>query len=469
MLLIFATALCYLIPILLPINYSSNSQTSNTTAKGLDKFSCLNIPPTESTRFWAHLATAYIFVGWTCWWIRHETLSFISRDRTSVTNSQCTYILIDIPRAWSDQNLFEFIRRFEVGELCFQIVRDVGFNRFSKQLTTQAEKIEKEAARYLFSKSRLEAQSRAERTKNRWCVPLTEKRCLPKLEHRVTELSKTCEMVFNRRHVYSENSSLRTAIITLTGSRKSIVVECGIMRPASAYYVNRSLSDLVWANAARPRAQRRAMSIGAGSLALIASLVFAIPLSFSGLLAQITYVARETRWLHGLSSVSPWALSYLQGVLPQVILGCVVAVAPPLLRQLAKYHGHVTLLQAQLSFQNYYFLFLFLQAFLLVTLSSSLSTIASTIIHEPGAIPRMLAMSIPKGGNYFMSYITLQGLSLAAETLSLWKRLLTERIMPYFKTMTPRTRGRSEHDGLVDLPTLYPLFTIIGVVGKSLI
>lgn len=281
----------------------------------------------------------------------------------------------------------------------------------------------------------------------------------------IRELFDTCEATFQRTNPDSAPSQ-RVAIVTLASSKWSAILEYRIAFPASAFYVNDDLHDVIWANAVRTRLRRRAMSVVAGIIALAASLLFAVPLSFSGFLAQVTYVAEQVEWLKRLITASPWAVSYLQGVLPQIILGCVVAIAPPLLRKLARHHGHVTLLQADLSFQTYYFLFLFLQAFLLVTLSSSLSTIASTILHQPVAIPRMLAMSIPKAGNYFMSYVTLQGFSLAIETFSIWKGFVAEKVTPYFKTMTPRRRQHNLSRSSIDLPTLYPIFTIIGVVGK---
>lgn len=147
---VFATASFVLIPILLPINYWHSSRALPTRASGLDKFSCLNIPTTDTSRFWAHLAMEIIFVGWTCWWIRRETLNFIDHhDRYNPSmDAHCRYILTDYPDSWSNQDLFNFLRQYEVGDLSVQVVRDMGLNRMKKRLLTQVEAVEVGAVSY---------------------------------------------------------------------------------------------------------------------------------------------------------------------------------------------------------------------------------------------------------------------------------------------------------------------------------
>lgn len=91
-----------------------------------------------------------IFVGWTCWWIRRETLNFIDHhDRYNPSmDTHCRYILTDYPDSWSNQDLFNFLRQYEVGDLSVQVVRDTGLNRMKKRLLTQVEAVEVGAVSY---------------------------------------------------------------------------------------------------------------------------------------------------------------------------------------------------------------------------------------------------------------------------------------------------------------------------------
>jgi len=67
--------------------------------------------------------------------------------------------------------------------------------------------------------------------------------------------------------------------------------------------------------------------------------------------------------------------------------------------------------------QKWYFIFQFLQVFLVTTLSSGAATIVKQITEEPANIPGLLADNLPKSSNFYLTYFTLQGLSTAASQL----------------------------------------------------
>lgn len=64
-----------------------------------------------------------------------------------------------------------------------------------------------------------------------------------------------------------------------------------------------------------------------------------------------------------------------------------------------------------------YFAFLFIQVFLVVSLSSGLSVFFSTLAKDPTNVFGTLANSLPKAATYFFSYLMIQSLGNSASDL----------------------------------------------------
>lgn len=123
----------------------------------------------------------------------------------------------------------------------------------------------------------------------------------------------------------------------------------------------------------------------------------------------------------------------------------------------------------ELSLQNYYFIFLFVQNFLKVSLSSSITAIAQDILHGLDSAPALLAKNLPKASNYFFSYLILQGLSVSAGALLQAEGLINWLILAPWMDRPPRQKW----EGQTSLPeirwgTLYPLYKNLACIGKTL-
>jgi hypothetical protein len=68
--------------------------------------------------------------------------------------------------------------------------------------------------------------------------------------------------------------------------------------------------------------------------------------------------------------------------------------------------------------KSYYFAFIFVQLFLVVTISKSVFEVISDISKTPQDLVNVLADNIPKAANYFFSYLLLQALSVSAGSLA---------------------------------------------------
>ncbi len=202
----------------------------------------------------------------------------------------------------------------------------------------------------------------------------------------------------------------------------------------------------------------------------IASLLitWAIPVAFTGFLSQIATLGDSVSWLHWIAGAPAWLSGIIQGVLPQLMLVALTALLPLVLRIITGWQGLSTETAVELSLQKYYFVFLFVQNFLTVSLSSSITAIAQDL-HGPSSAPALLARNLPKASNYFFSYLTLQGLSVSAGAFLQAEGLINWLILAPWTDRTPRQKWERQM-GLPEIRwgTFYPLYTNLACIDKTL-
>ena len=204
-------------------------------------------------------------------------------------------------------------------------------------------------------------------------------------------------------------------------------------------------------------------------IVLICALVigWGIPVTFTGLLSQVTYLSNFS-WLRWLKRTPTWVLSIIQGVLPQLLLAILLALLPVILRLLAKNQGLQTGMSVELTVQNYFFFFLFVQVFLIVSISGSITTIIQKIEAGPQSIPELLASNLPKAANYFFSYLLLQALSVSAGALVQVMGLIGWFILaPLFDNTARQKWARQVKLPQMQWGTFFPIYTNLAAIGKS--
>ena len=81
------------------------------------------------------------------------------------------------------------------------------------------------------------------------------------------------------------------------------------------------------------------------------------------------------------------------------------------------WRGLSTETAVELSLQKCYFIFLFIQTFLMISLSFSITVITQDLLHDLDFTLTLLVKNLLKASNYFFSYLTLQDLSVSAAVL----------------------------------------------------
>ncbi|KAF2269814.1 DUF221-domain-containing protein [Lojkania enalia] len=199
---------------------------------------------------------------------------------------------------------------------------------------------------------------------------------------------------------------------------------------------------------------------------IVALVIFwGIPVSFTGALSQIHSLTDTLPWLNWLEDLPGWLISFIQGVLPPLFLAILFAVLPILLRFLAELTGVTTSGERELLVQNFYFAFVFVQLFLVVSISTGITSTIQKIIDNPVSIPETLAQNLPRSANYFYSYMILQAFSISSGTLLQIAAVLILLVSRFIDT-TPRQKvSRVLSRPGINWGNMIPVYTNFGAIG----
>jgi signal transduction histidine kinase len=202
-------------------------------------------------------------------------------------------------------------------------------------------------------------------------------------------------------------------------------------------------------------------------LAIAAGLIifYAIPVTFTSLLAKISTLS-DLRAFNFLNSIPPFVINIIQGPLPPIILAVILSLVPIIFRVLVKQQGVATGNGRELGVQKWYFAFLFIQVFLIVTISGGLINLISSLASDPNGVLNTLGRSLPRASNYFFSYLTVQALSNSASALLQVGALLSWFILAPILDSTARAKWRRQTTlPNVQWGSFFPPFTNFAVIG----
>ncbi|KAK6519792.1 hypothetical protein TWF506_000086 [Arthrobotrys conoides] len=232
-------------------------------------------------------------------------------------------------------------------------------------------------------------------------------------------------------------------------------------------YLEVAPNDVIWENL-HMRWWDRYLRYGASNAA-VAGLILAwsVPMVFVASLSQISHLANLVPWLAFLQDAPKWLLSVIQGLLPPLLLSILTAVLLPLLLQtLGRYSGLPTRTAADRTVQNWYFAFLFITVFFVVSVSSALFGTIKDFVRDPVSIPTKLAATLPRASNFFFSYLLVQALGISGGALLQIAPLFLYYIIGPLFNRTPRAKWTQAKDlKFVTWGTFFPLYTNFGVIS----
>lgn len=202
-------------------------------------------------------------------------------------------------------------------------------------------------------------------------------------------------------------------------------------------------------------------------LAICAGLIvlYAVPVTFTSLLSKVSTLAnfKALAWIAKLPQA---VIGIVQGVLPPLILSVILTLVPIIFRILVQLQGVPTGMNMEMGVQKWYFAFLFIQVFLVVTITGGMLTFFSNIAEHPNQVLNTLATNLPKASNYFFNYLMVQALSNSASALLQVGSLVVWFLLAPLLDSTARAKwGRQTTLSNVQWGTFFPPFTNFAVIG----
>ncbi|KAM3511685.1 hypothetical protein MY11210_004642 [Beauveria gryllotalpidicola] len=197
--------------------------------------------------------------------------------------------------------------------------------------------------------------------------------------------------------------------------------------------------------------------------------LWAIPVAWTAAVSQLDQLIQDNKWLgflkanHDVENLA----KMIAGVLPAALLALLLVLVPLILNFLAGIRGAKTGTQKAEFVQFFYFVFLFLQVFLVVSIASffaaSLDKFVVNIREQLSSVQRvldLLANNLPKAANYFFSYMILQALTTSSGTLLQIASLLFWFIIgPMFDSTARNKWARNTNLNNVQWGAFFPVYT----------
>lgn len=231
-------------------------------------------------------------------------------------------------------------------------------------------------------------------------------------------------------------------------------------------------NDVIWDNLTMPWWSRYVRMFIIVAIIITLIILWSPLVAFTGGLSKIATLTDEVSWLAWIEKLPQWLISFIQGVLPPAILAILFAVLPIILRLMAELTGTTTMGERELLVQNFYFAFVFIQLFLVVSISSGITGTLDTLLKDPSqagntvvSIPQTLAEQLPKSADYFFSYMILQAFSISSGTL-LQIASVALLLFSRFLDTTPRQKvARVLSRPGITWGNMIPVYTNFGAIG----
>ncbi|KAF2432357.1 DUF221-domain-containing protein [Tothia fuscella] len=451
-------------PILFPIN-----ATGGGGQKELDLLSFSNVA--KPARYFAHAAVAWVFLGFVLFLITRETIFFINLRQAYLTSplnasriSSRTVLFTDVPKDYQNEGalrrVYEKVNRVWIASDC-------------KKLQDHVDDRDKVAFKLEKAEIKLIQNANKKRLKAKQPAPSTHNTGNEEAGHTVSEwidqkkrpshrtkflIGKKVDTIHHSRevlpgliektnleqnlHKMGEKDLIGAVFVEFQTQRAAQIAFQASKKHSPINAVPRAIGiipeQIVWKNLGMGRKNRKLRGLIATAFITAMILFWTIPVAVVGAISNINYLTDKVPFLSFINSVPPVILGVITGLLPTVALAILVALVPIICRVAAKLAGAVTLQEVEMKTQSWYFAFQVIQVFLITTFSSGAAAVATQIVQQPGSAPTLLANSLPKASNFYISYFIVYGLAVSSKQLFNLIALLMFNIVGRLFDKTPR-------------------------------
>lgn len=285
---------------------------------------------------------------------------------------------------------------------------------------------------------------------------------IPKLNNEITELQKTSNV--------KKVKPLNSIAVEFENQYYAQLAYQVIVHDQPLHFQPKHIGvkpeDIFWPNMRMFWWEQLTRLSGAVALIIFVIIIWAIPVAFVGFISNLTYLTNKMPWLKFIYNLPTVLLGLITSLLPTVLLAILMSLLPIFIRSMAKLSGCLTIQSIEYFTQNAYFAFQVVQTFLVVTIASSVSSVVTQIIEKPTSALSLLSGNLPKSSNFFISYIILQGFSVAGGTLFQIVTLILFYIMSFFLDGTVRKKfNRYNNLSSYSWGTVYPIYSCLAVIS----
>lgn len=225
-------------------------------------------------------------------------------------------------------------------------------------------------------------------------------------------------------------------------------------------------NDINWDNLDLSWLQCFVRRILATILNVLIILGWTFPVAIIAILSQLDYLPELFQGFLWIDNIPARFRIMISAILPSIVVSWLMRIAPMVFRYLARVKGFVSYTEVDLDVQKYLFVFIFIQVFLVISLSRGMTAVVAHVFFSPFSALSLLASNLPKAANFFYSYIFLQGLSLSGDIFLQTGRLIRVYTLRPFIDKTPHQKFTTlSNIGALQLGSIYPNITCLAIIG----
>lgn len=285
---------------------------------------------------------------------------------------------------------------------------------------------------------------------------------------RIGELNKLIKEKQDARQDYDQ---LPAAFVEFSSSYEAQRAYQGVLQATNKLkgvrcIPNVSPDDVIWSNLNLTGAKRHLQRILANTFLLLLIIFWCIPVAVVGAISNINTLTTLVPFLKFINNMPSSIMGIITGLLPVVALAVLMLLVPPIIRLMGRIGGLLTVQHVELYTQQWFYGFLVVNGFLVMTLASAATLAVPTIIKDPLTVLLLLAINLPKSANFYLAYICLQGLALSSGLLAQVVAVILAQVLGRILDATPRQKWTRWTTLAMPLwLTMYPLIQLLAVIA----
>lgn len=491
---------CITWPVLFPVNITGGGGQEQ-----LDILSYANInPDTQGNRYYAHTFVAWVYYGFVMYLIFRECVYYINLRQAFLISpfyanrvSSRTVLFTSVPDSYLEERILR--------KIFGNSIKHIWINSDIKEIEKLVEERDKVAYKLEKAEVKLIKLANKERIKTSKGAPAEDvhhppldaesgsvaSRWVPQKKrptHRTGPLGLIGKKVDTIDWCRSELTRLipeaeAAQAKYLSGGNKKIpavFIEFKSQAEAeTAYqvlahhtgltmspsYIGITPKDVVWSSLSISWWQKLVRRYAVIGFITAMIIFWAIPVAVVGIISNVSYL-ENLSFLTWLKQIPDIIMGVVTGLLPSVALAILMSLVPVVMRLCAKLSGEPSFSRIELFTQNSYFAFQVIQVFLITTVTSSASAVVDQIRKNPAAVTSILANSLPKSTNFYISYFIVQGLTIASGVISQVVGFVIFNLLYRYLAGTPRALyNKWANLSAISWGSTLPIYTNITVIA----